>query len=155
VFDSVKLRADLERDEGYRATVYDDATSQPILPGSHVRGHPTIGIGWALDANPLSHERALVILAWHVDDKARELFAALPWSETLDEVRCRALVNMAFNLGVGGLLQFRKLLAALEGERWTEAAIEARDSSWFRQVGPRAERIAKAFETGTDEQLIA
>ena len=155
MFDSEKLRADLERDEGYRSAVYDDATGQLILPGVHVQGHPTIGIGWALDTNPLSHERALVILAWHVDDKTSELFAALPWAQTLDEARCRALVKMAFNLGVPGLLQFHNMLAALQSARWAEAAAEARNSAWFHQVGQRAESIANAFETGTDEQPIA
>jgi GH24 family phage-related lysozyme (muramidase) len=37
--------------EGRRAQAYDDATGQPITPGSIIEGHPTLGIGFNLDAS--------------------------------------------------------------------------------------------------------
>lgn len=150
MFDPAKLAADLERDEGFRDLVYDDRTGFPIRPGVLVQGNPTIGIGWNLAGNPLNRERARIILAWHMHDVSTALFEALPWAAHLDEVRCRALLNMAFNLGVPGLLQFHNMLAALQDKRWADAARHARDSKWHGQVGHRAERIAKAFETGVD-----
>lgn len=154
--DLTKLGADLERDEGFRGVVYDDANGAAIVSGSHVVGNPTVGIGWNLAGNPVSRARARIILGWHIEDKLNELFGALPWAETLDEVRCRALVNMAFNLGVPGLLKFHDTLAALRDRRWADAAKHARASKWYGQVGARAVRIAKMLETGTDQTgLIA
>ena len=50
---------------------------------------------------------------------------------------------MAFNMGVGGFLAFRQMLRAIE------AAREALDSRWARQVGARAARIADMLTTGT------
>lgn len=150
MFDRNKLISNLERDEAYRAVVYDDANGKPIVPGTTVIGHPTTGIGWALDVTPLTHDRAQIICGWEVDDKAKELFQVLPWAGTLDEVRCRALMNMVFNLGLAGLLGFHNTLTAIQGSHWADAAAGIRASKWYHQVGARAERIARAFETGVD-----
>ena len=50
---------------------------------------------------------------------------------------------MAFNLGVGGLLAFTKMFAALQERDWDRAAAEMLDSRWARQVGDRAVRLAQ------------
>ena len=63
-------------------------------------------------------------------------------------MRRDAILNMAFNLGVGGLLTFRNMLLALTAGDWMTAARHARQSDWYQQVGPRAERIAQMIETG-------
>jgi GH24 family phage-related lysozyme (muramidase) len=52
----------LEREEGLRTLVYDDATGKPIGPGSVVQGHPTIGIGRALDVNGITAVEADFLL---------------------------------------------------------------------------------------------
>lgn len=148
MFDAALLARDLKRDEAFRAVVYDDATGAAIGPGSTLKGHPTIGYGWALDLNGLTPERATTILGWHIADTRSELLRALPWIAQLDEPRARALANMAFNLGLPHLLGFKRMLAALQAKDWLSAAREARDSTWAHQVGARAERIAKTFETG-------
>ena len=57
----------------------------------------------------------------------------------------RALANMAFNLGVPRLSQFKNMLSALEKGDYNVAAKEALDSNWAKQVGDRANRIAKVF----------
>jgi len=155
MFDETKLLPDLERAEGFGSVVYDDATGKPIVKGSTVVGNPTLGIGWNVAGNPISLERARVILSWHVLDKTQELFAALPWAAHLDEVRCRALMNMSF-MGVARLLTFHKMLAALQTQRWADASREALDSKWAGQVGDRAKRIARMFASGADDTgLIA
>lgn len=48
----------LRAEEGLRLTVYDDATGKPIKPGTLVKGHPTIGIGRALDVNGITEAEA-------------------------------------------------------------------------------------------------
>ena len=49
------------------------------------------------------------------------------------------IIDMVFNLGVGGFSTFRKMIAAVERRDWT-AAKEMRDSIWYHQVGRRADQ---------------
>ena len=62
--------------------------------------------------------------------------------------RQRALVDMAFNLGRTRLAGFKAMWAALERGDYHAAAVEALNSKWARQVGPRAQRIAKMIREG-------
>ena len=74
---------------------------------------------------------------------------ALYGSETFTsfpgEVR-EILVNMMFNLGRPRLSKFKKMNAHLENGDWAHAAIEGRDSLWYKQVGSRAERLMTRLE---------
>jgi lysozyme len=53
---------------------------------------------------------------------------------------------MAFNMGVRGLLNFKKMLAAVETGQWGVAAKEMLDSTWAHQVPQRAARLAQQME---------
>jgi lysozyme len=80
--------------------------------------------------------------------KLRELGAACPWIASLDEVRRAVLISMAFQMGVHGVLQFVHTLAAIRDQRWNDAAGGIRASAWYTQTRARAERAARAIETG-------
>lgn len=147
-FNRDTLISDLQRDEGYRALLYDDANGSSLGKGSQIRGNPTIGIGWAVALTPISLERARIIAGWQADDKATELFAALPWATALSEGRQRALINMAFNIGVHGEVQFTTFLGLLKAGNYAGAADDLATTLWARQVGPRAARIAALIRTG-------
>ena len=56
--------------------------------------------------------------------------------------RMVAAVDMAFNLGAPRLAEFEKMAAAWARRAWEEAAAEALDSRWARQVKLRAKRDA-------------
>ena len=55
---------------------------------------------------------------------------------------------LAFNLGISGLLKFKKMLAALLQLDYSMAASEMLDSKWAEQVGSRADDLAKQMRTG-------
>lgn len=150
MFDRDHLITDLESpaNEGFRSLVYDDGTGKVIRRGSAVEGNPTIGIGWNCAALPLTPEQARVICGWAIDAMWAELVRAQPWVADLDEPRARALMNMAFNLGVPTLLTFSLMLEALRDGRWLDAKDQALDSEWAKQVPNRAKRIAETFATG-------
>lgn len=80
------------------------------------------------------------------------LAAGLPWIDHLDPVRKSYLISMAFQLGVRGVMGFPHTLAALRDQRWNDAAGGVRDSLWHKQTFLRAERCARAFETGAWQQ---
>lgn len=89
-----------------------------------------------------------MLLANDVAVVEKALSLTLPWTDTLDPVRRAVLVNMGFNLGVGGLLKFTRTLAALEEGDYAKAARLMLDSKWATQVGARARRLAAQMEYG-------
>ena len=76
------------------------------------------------------------------------LDSALAGWRKLDEPRQAVLLNMAFNLGVRGLLGFRKALAAVKAGDFETAAAEMLDSKWRRDVKGRAYELAEQMRTG-------
>jgi len=59
----------------------------------------------------------------------------------MSEVRQHAFVNMAYNLGETKLRKFKKMVAAVKALEWGEAAFQAVQSGWYKQVPRRAQRI--------------
>jgi lysozyme len=53
---------------------------------------------------------------------------------------------MMFNLGRTRLSKFKNMRTAIDNEDWATAAVEGRDSRWYRQVGNRAERLMERLE---------
>ena len=67
------------------------------------------------------------------------------WDGYPEEVK-QIVANMMFNMGLTRLSKFKKHNAALQCGDWKEAAVEGRDSRWYRQVTNRAERLMSRLE---------
>jgi len=123
-------REQVKKDEGFRRHVYQCT-----------EGKNTIGYGFNLDAG-ISEELASVILDEQLHAVATSLrqnissFDGFP-----DEVK-NVLCNMGFQLGVSGLLKFKRTIAALELGMYEDAAKEMLDSKWARQTPNRAKRLS-------------
>jgi lysozyme len=65
-----------------------------------------------------------------------------------DNVRRFVVKNMLFNIGLGRLLGFKKMLAAVRAGDYDRAAEEMMDSKWARQVKGRAVELAEMMRTG-------
>lgn len=148
------LRSELIRDEGLRLQAYEDTC-----------GFLTIGVGRNLDGNPLSanelsaighncrrlpitKEQACALLDNDVLTMSTALDKDLPWWRNLDEVRRRVLINMAFNLGIRGLMKFKQTLSMTRAGNYDAAAVCMLQSTWASQVGDRAKRLASMMRTG-------
>lgn len=145
------LKQELSRDEGYKTHVYRDTV-----------GNYTIGIGHNLGSQPrmldLTDSEISALFDHDVEEALGVVRGLVPAFLYMDDVRARALVNMAFNLG-NRLAGFEKFLLAVNAaiaapmgwpvaEQWKAAAAEMLDSAWARQVGDRATRLAKMIELG-------
>ena len=125
--------------------------------GKHVAyqdhlGYMTIGYGKLVDSRKgggLSEEEAIYLLKNDVTERIRLLDSNIPWWRGLNEARQAVLISMAFQLGIGGLLKFKKFLAALEAGRWKKARDAMLDSLWAKQTPKRAQRLADMVESGT------
>lgn len=131
------LLEQLKRDEGIRLKPYRDSV-----------GKLTIGIGRNLDDVGISEDEADMLLQHDIDRAKTTLAAHIPWSAQLDEARLGALVNLTFNMGIGGLLEFKHFLQYLEEHQYEAAASELLKSKWASEVGLRASRLAQQIRTG-------
>lgn len=138
---SAQTFADLRRDEGYRAMVYDDATGLPIKKGSTVVGNPTIWYGLRCDI-PTPREAGEVAMRLKAEGNWSDLLSMFPWLKDQDEDVQRALQNMAYTMGAARLSTFDLMFAALErGDRVT-AALNCNRSKWHDEAPLRCERVA-------------
>lgn len=131
-----QLIADLKADEGWRSTVYADNTPEGWL---------TLGYGFVVDPRKgggLPREIGDLWLQFLVDQLVPSLRRALPRFDTYPEPVQRALCNMAYQLGLRGLLGFRLMLAAIDRGDYHQARREALDSRWAIQTPGRAHRVA-------------
>ena len=122
------LKNDLIADEGIRLKPY-------LCPA----GKTTIGVGRNLDDVGITEAEAMTLLDSDIARVTAQLTKALPWLQG-DNVQ-RALGNMTFQMGLGGVLKFKKMLAALQVKDYTTARREALDSAWARQTPQRAKRV--------------
>jgi len=134
-----KLVAELTRDEGVRLKPYNDS-----------QGKLTIGIGRNLSDVGISREEADNMLLGDIERTCLDLDRAIPWWTKLSEVRQRVLANMAFNLGVPGLLAFRRTLEMVQEGKYEDASREMLVSAWASQVGPRAQRLSNMMRDGVE-----
>jgi lysozyme len=135
--DREALLSELERDEGVRLKPYRDTV-----------GKLTIGVGRNLDDVGISRDEARSLLDNDVSRTMAELDSHLPWWSSLDAVRQRVMVNMAFNMGIEGLLTFKNTLAAVKAGDYSAAAEKMLLSKWALQVGARARRLADMMSEG-------
>ena len=137
------LIAELRRDEGVRYSPYKDTV-----------GIDTVGVGHNLKAKPLALTYPLTdaevdrILECDLDEVFAELDKHLPWWRDMSQARQRVLANMAFNLGVAGLLTFKNTLTEIQRGHYQIAADNMLKSKWAKQVGQRANRLAKMMVEG-------
>jgi lysozyme len=67
------------------------------------------------------------------------------WDGYPEEVK-QIVANMMFNMGLTRLSKFKKHNSALQSGDWKTAAVEGRDSRWYKQVTNRAERLMERLE---------
>jgi lysozyme len=125
-----------------------------LKPYRCTAGKLTIGVGRNLEDRGISREESAMLLANDIANEERELLRALPWVAKLDEVRQRVLLDMSFNLGLVGLLGFKRTLSTIEAGDYQAAATMMLDSKWAKQVGQRAERLSRMMATGKDPREL-
>lgn len=139
-FDKEKLRNELRSDEGDIPHAYQDSL-----------GYWTIGVGHLIDkrkGGKLSAAAREFILNEDIDEKSAELFKALPWLKNHSDNIQRALINMAFQLGVEGLLKFKNTLSLVQQKKYPQAAENALESLWAKQTPNRAKRVTDMIRKG-------
>ena len=133
-----RIKAQLVRHEGLR-----------LKPYRCTAGKLTIGIGRNLDDRGISRKEAYAMLERDIQDCEQWLIDKIPEIyNNLDEVRQSVLLNMCFNLGIKGLLEFKNTLAFVKAGDWERAAKGMLASKWAKQVGLRAIELSELMRKG-------
>jgi len=107
-----KLDRILIEHEGKRNRPYQDS-----------KGIWTVGVGHNMNV-PLSDAVIMHILHDDTQDAINDCLHHFPWFADLDETRKIAMISLRFNLGLGGLLGFRKFLWEMSQGNYASAADE-------------------------------
>jgi lysozyme len=136
----MNLKEQLKRDEGVVRYAYEDTL-----------GYLTIGVGRLIDdrrGGGLSPSEIDYLLNNDIAEKTAQVLEALPWAKDLTEPRLAVLINMAFQMGIRGLLGFPGMLGAVRTGDYKAAAEHMLDSKWEQQTSTRAHRLADQMESG-------
>lgn len=157
----------LRRDEGLRLKVYWDVRGYTVGIG-HFIGTFSNGdisganaelskqIGRTVTGNPgtITVEEASALFKTDVEnvqaDIIKNVVVGPVWAK-MNGSRRLALENMAFQMGIGGLAKFQRMLAAMFIGDWKSAYNQARDSLWYQQTKGRASRVSMIILTGNVE----
>lgn len=118
-----------------------------LKPYKCPQGKLTLGVGRNIEDNGITTEEAMYLLTNDIHNTIEELenvfedFPDLPVNAQL------VLADMCFNLGLPTLLEFKKMLKAIEEKKWEEAGKQVLDSRYAKQVGERAIYNAHLLET--------
>lgn len=142
-------------EEGFKERPYKDT-----------EGLWTVGVGFCLERAPLTAQMWKYLLDnglitvklaraganYLTQQRLGVLNDAVPrlvrnW-HSLNDVRRSVLISMAYQMGVDGLAEFKKMRAAIEREDWLTAAMEGLDSKWAKQTPARAKRHMLELERG-------
>lgn len=141
-----RLKEQLKLHEGVKDRLYQDTV-----------GKWTIGVGRNLSDKPISVTVIDIMLEEDVNEVILGLDKFLPWWKQLDSVRQRVLIDLAFNMGISGLLLFKRTLTDIKNGDWVVAVQHLNESHWAEQVGDgpggvydRAERLSAMLLTGED-----
>lgn len=132
-------------DEGLKLTAYPDPLTHaaPWTIGFGCTGeHINASDVWTLDQAKQQRDARIANI---------EASLAARWQPfvTIDPVRRDVLVNMAYQMGVSGVLLFHNMLGAMAEGLFSTAASYMQKSLWSEQTSARSSRLAQIMRLGS------
>ena len=144
----MSLLENIKAHEGFRDHIYKDSV-----------GKPTVGYGFLVSAlspdelklnggkvEPMSREVAEKILNLKVARLQKRVFQCLPWLESKPQGVQDILIEMAYQLGLAGLMGFRHTLGCIEAGDYAQATKNLKASLLYRQTPRRVEGYIKGLK---------
>lgn len=122
-----EIKESIKKEEGIRLNVYRDSL-----------GNLTVGYGHLLRVGSIIPQSVADALFEFDYDRACKDYDTL--NLDLDIGRKGVIIDMVFNLGLGGVQRFSKMIGHLKAKNWIQAAYELMESEYAKQVPERAKR---------------
>ena len=136
------LKARIKKHEGYRDTIYKDSL-----------GFSTIGYGHLVLQTDryekgVTYRKKDLEKVFDTDfntakSNANQLIEGLPIHH---QAKC-VIIEMVFQLGMGGVSKFKKMWKALKQNNYKIASEEMLDSRWAKQTPKRAEELSNVMKS--------
>ena len=128
----------IKEHEGFRDTVYLDSLGKRTVGYGHlcVEDHWEDGKKYDKEYLDKIFDKDFQNAADQCEDLCNDYELELP--ETITDV----LIEMIFQLGIGNVMKFKKMIAALQEQDFETASLEMLDSRWATQTPSRAEKLS-------------
>jgi len=132
-------------DEGLKQFLYNDLTGKRIYSE---KGKMTCGIGRNVEDKGFSLDEIGLMFDNDIQHCVDSLHARLPFFDQLKDEYQYVLVNMAFNMGIDGLMAFHQFLHFMSVGAFISAAADLRTTQVYKQLPSRYERLCVLLEKG-------
>ena len=127
----MSLIESIKKHEGYVGIVYKDSL-----------GIDTIGYGFAIKDLELDEDICEIILERKLKELETRVNLKFKWFIYMPQEIKDVVMEMCYQLGVGGVSKFKKTIAYLQNKQWEEASVEMLDSLWAKQTPNRAKEMS-------------
>ena len=130
------LKEEVKLHEGFRDVVYKDSLGKRTIG----YGHLCVEDHWEDDKK---YEKEYLEEIFNKDfDNAHHNALTLIENRKISDVAKEVIIEMVFQLGIGGVSKFKKMWKALDSEDYGEASFQMLDSLWAKQTPARAGKLA-------------
>lgn len=99
-------------------------------------------------SNGITWNEAEELLEYDLNIIKQNCAKEFPWLLGLDDIRQSVIWEMCYQLGVGGVSQFKNMIAAIREKNWEEAANSMLESQWQQETPVRCQELASLMRTG-------
>ena len=137
----MSLIESIKQHEGYVGVVYKDSL-----------GIDTIGYGFAIKDLELDRDICDIILERKLQALKDRVNLKFDWYSDMPKEIQDVVMEMCYQLGVGGFSKFKKTISYLQNKQFHDASEEMLDSLWAKQTPNRAKELSnrvKEVEVGS------
>ena len=140
--DYTDLMERIKKHEGFVPKIYKDSL-----------GYATIGYGHLVlpeeqweEGKEYSKEQLEHVFKTDFNNAVGQATGLMDGMDLDDKAR-EVIIEMVFQLGVGGVGKFKKMWEALRNKDYGEASFQMMDSRWAKQTPNRAESLSKVMRS--------
>ena len=137
-----KLKEQIKKHEGFVPRTYKDSLGKKTIGFGHLCVEPE---QWDDDKEYTREELERV---FDKDfDEALKNAESLIGERSINFIAKQVIIEMVFQLGIGGVGKFKKMWLALDSEDYGEASFQMMDSLWAKQTPNRAEKLSQKMRS--------
>lgn len=137
-----ELKEQLKEHEGFVPRTYKDSLGKRTIGFGHLCVEPE---QWDDDKEYTREELERV---FDKDfDEALKNAESLIGERSINFIAKQVIIEMVFQLGIGGVGKFKKMWSALDNEDYGEASFQMMDSLWAKQTPNRAEKLSQKMRS--------
>ena len=128
----MKLTESIKKHEGFVNHVYKDSL-----------GLDTLGYGTLM---PITKQEGEILLQHRLNNMIQSLVTSEPFYNELPQDKADIIAEMAYQMGVSGVLEFKNMWNALKKRDYQAASFHMIQSKWAEQTPNRAKELSERMK---------